>query len=139
MILDKQRILDAQDRRSVTVSVPEWGTDAEVLVASMSGAARDRYESLLYAATTSGEPVVNLRATVCASCIVDESGRRVFSEQDVGALGRKNAAVLDRIFIVALRLSGLSSDAIEDSEKNFGSVPGNISTIGSRGTSDTVA
>ena len=50
------------------------------------------------AASKAGKPLVNFRAKLAALIVVDESGSRVFSDEDAAALGQKNAKALDRIF-----------------------------------------
>ena len=58
--------------------------------------------------------LANIRAKMCAWCIVAEDGARLFSDQDVVALGDKSAAALDRVFDVAQRLSGFDEEDIEE-------------------------
>ena len=55
----------------------------------------------------------NVRSKLCAMCIVDEDGARLFSDEDIDALGEKSAAPLDRIFGVAMRLSGLGTKDVD--------------------------
>jgi hypothetical protein len=50
--------------------------------------------------------------------LCDEAGNLTFTEQDVWALGEKNAAVLDRLFEVAQRLSSLRPKDVEEKVKN---------------------
>ncbi|MBI0320545.1 hypothetical protein JBF12_47905, partial [Streptomyces javensis] len=50
MLLGKQQILDAQDRRHEDVAVPEWG--GSVRVAMMSARDRDRWEQETYGGDT---------------------------------------------------------------------------------------
>jgi len=62
--------------------------------------------------------LANVRARLCAISIVDETGKRMFSDEDVRALGRKSAAALDRVFAAAQRLSGLTDEDVEELAKN---------------------
>jgi len=101
------------------VAVPEW--DGTVLVRGLTGAERDALESNIVQANRDGSTTVdtrNLRARLVALCVVDEDGERIFSDEDVDALGRKSAAALDRVFSVAQRLSGLRAADIEELRKN---------------------
>ena len=113
-MLTKEQILQAQDLPRETVPVPEWGGD--VLVRTMTGAERDSWE----AETVQEQAVnrINLRARLCARCIVDEQGGRLFTDKDAEALGAKSAAALDRVFTVAARLNALSKADTEELEKN---------------------
>lgn len=116
--LSKQDILALRDIKTEDVFVPEW--DAWVRVRTLTAAERDYFE----AATVqrSGRDVQmnlqNIRARLCALCIVDEDGKRIFADEDEFALGTKSAAALDRIFTVAQRLNGLRAEDVEALAKN---------------------
>ncbi len=112
-------ILGAVDIVSEDVEVAEWG--GWVRVQGLTGAQRDAFEAGLSQrkgkkVTTSME---NIRARLVAASAVDEAGRSLFSEADVAALGKKSAAGLDRVFSVAMRLSGLSESDVDDLAENF--------------------
>ena len=118
-VLGREDILSASDRQTVTVPVPEWGGD--VLVRGLTGKERDRFdESLMEETKGRGgrrERRVrwnNARARLCAMCIVDETGRRLFTMEDVQALGEKGAAAVQRVYDVAASLSGLSSADLDE-------------------------
>lgn len=122
-ILSKADILGCHDMRIKTVAVPEWG--GSVRVRSLTGAERDAFEATLVR-EIDGKRVpdmVNLRAKLLAATVVDEEDRQIFSTEDLVALGRKNALVIDRVFTVAQRLNGMSADAVEEAEKNSDSAP----------------
>lgn len=119
-ILTREQILQANDIITETVSVPEWG--GEVLVRGLSGSERDGFEDATLEQKGKSRRVnlANVRARLCALSIVDENGKRMFSDEDVRALGRKSAAALDRVFSAAQRLSGLSDEDVEELAKNSG-------------------
>lgn len=52
--------------------------------------------------------LANIQARLVAKSVVDEDGRLIFKDSDVYKLGLKNAAPLDRVFVVARRLSYIS-------------------------------
>lgn len=106
-MLTKEQILSSQDRPTKEVEVSEWG--GTVLVASMSGADRDRFELSMR-----DDEMQNIRARLVALTVVDENGDRVFSDKDVAALGKKSAAALSKVFLVSQELNGFG----EDVEKN---------------------
>ena len=114
MALTKEAILTADDLPREEVDAPEWG--GTVLVSAITGTARDAFEGAVQAAPDTNS---NIRALLCVRAIVDENGKRVFTDAEAGALGAKNAATLDRVFVVASRLSGMSKDDIEVLEKNL--------------------
>jgi len=114
-MLTRDQILKAQDRRTETVKVPEWG--GELIVASMSGTTRDEFEASIV--TADGDANMrNMRAKLVSACLVDEKGARLFDAADVEALGAKNAAVLDRIVKVAQRLNRLGDKELEELKGN---------------------
>ena len=120
-LLTREAILARDDEQSETVEVPEW--DGSVRVRGLTGRERDLWEQSL----TEDKPgrrrkkkeamrvnMDNMRAGLCALCIVDEDGKRLFAQTDVVALGEKNAAAIDKLFDVATRLSGISEDDVDD-------------------------
>lgn len=128
-LLNKEQILKADDRRFEEVSVPEWG--GEVRISSLSGAERDRWEASLAKVGKDGQPqpnLVNMRARLVALAIVDEEGRRVFTDNDVLALGGKSSRALQRVFEAASELSGIEDDAVEKVKEDFGSAQSESST-----------
>lgn len=118
-VLSKDQILAAEDLHTEVVPVPEWGGD--VIVSEMSAADSERW--LMEAYDEEGKPVRRENPTIklAARCIVDESGARVFSEEDVSALAEKSSKAIGRVFRAAVRLNGLnavSEDEEDENEKN---------------------
>jgi len=62
----------------------------------------------------------NIRAKLAARVIVGDDGEPLFTQQDVAALGELSGAALDRIWDVAVRLSGLNQAALDELSKNSG-------------------
>ena len=97
-----------------TVHVPELGGD--VLVQGMSGAQRDAWEASLVEGRGKRRRMntANIRAKLVAQCCIDEDGHRLFTDDDVETLGRARVDVLNRLFAVAQRLSGVSDDDVDE-------------------------
>ena len=113
-LLTKEAILSANDRKTEDVSVPEWG--GTVRVATMSASERDKWEAETYG---DGKPKTeDFRARFVALCLVGEDGKRLFTDKEVGELGKKSAAALQRVFTAAQKLNALTDDAVEELEKN---------------------
>ena len=116
--LTKEEILGIADIKTEPVEVPEWG--GCVLVRGLTGTGRDQYEQDQI--ERKGKKVdVNLsnaRAKLIALTVVDESGKLMFNDKDVHALGRKSAAAMERVYNKAMQLSGLNASDIEDLSKN---------------------
>lgn len=128
-LLTRDQILQADDLRSEDVPVPEWG--GVVRVRGLTGTQRDAFESDVV--VMNGRDVQrntrNIRARLVALTVVDEEGKRLFTHQDVEALGNKSARALDRVFSAASSLSGLSDADVEELAENFadGQSDGSIS------------
>jgi hypothetical protein len=120
MILSRQQILDADDRKRERVSVPEWG--GEVIIRSLSGTDRDQFEESILVKVNNGKKrditLRNIRSKLLVLCIVDEQDTPIFSIEDIQRLGMKSAAALTRCFEVAQRLSGIGDQDLEELAKN---------------------
>jgi hypothetical protein len=129
VLLSREEILGADDRKTEDVAVPEWG--GSVRVRSMSGKERDAYEAGIVQMRGDGSRKVtleNIRARLVSLTVVGEDGERLFSESDIGVLGDKSAAALERVFDVARKLSGLSEDDVEELAGDFDDAPNGDST-----------
>jgi len=119
--LGRDEILQVDDLQYEDVEVPEWG--GVVRVRGLTGAERDAFEESIMDQRGKKFRVLlqNLRAKLVALSIVDEAGKRLFSEGDVGKLGTKSAAALQRVFEAAQRLSGISDEDVDELVKNSSS------------------
>lgn len=107
--LSKAAILAAKDQKMVAVDVPEWGGTANIRV--MTGTERDRFESEFVGGNKGVDMV---RAKLVAKCLCDEDGNRLFTEQEIPALGEKSAAVLDKLFTQCMKLNRFTKEDVED-------------------------
>ena len=119
--LSKEQILAADDLQYRDVHVPEWG--GIVRLREMTGAEREDFENAVVAAQKADGRVENLRATMLSMCIVDAAGNRLFTADDVAALGRKSGVALIRVFTEAQKLSALTAEEAGALEKNSGPGP----------------
>jgi hypothetical protein len=113
-VLGRDDILAVSDLETEVVDVPEWG--GKVTVRGLTGDERDSYEQSIV--VMKGNQVFpksqGARARLVALSVVDAEGKRMFSDSDVHALGRKSAGALQRIYDVARRLSGLTEGEVEE-------------------------
>lgn len=109
--LGADAILAAEDDQFDTVAVPEWG--GTVRIRSLTGTERDRFEAEI-AGNGKKLKLENVRAKFVAKSVVDAKGNLVFSNAQVAALGRKNAAVLNRVFEACQKLSGLTDEDVDE-------------------------
>jgi hypothetical protein len=110
----KELILSSQDIQAETVEVPEWG--CKVVLRGLTGRQRDQFEEACR--RVEGRKVEvdldNVRAKLLVRCMFDDSGARVFADDDADALGNKSGKVLARLVPIAQRLSGLSDDDVKE-------------------------
>jgi hypothetical protein len=123
LLEDAAAVLDLADLQDELVEVPEWGV--RLRVRSLTGTERDAFEaSLLETRGRSREVNLrNMRAKLVAQSVRKADDSRVFSDGQVEALGRKNAAALQRVFRIAQRLSGLAEDEVEELTRELGEDP----------------
>jgi hypothetical protein len=96
------------------VEVPELG--GYVFIRAMSGRERDAWEKSLIVGRGKRASVdtANVRARLTARTLCDEKGERLFSDADADQLGALRVDVLQKLFNVAQRLSGVSDDDVEE-------------------------
>lgn len=104
-MLDKTTILSAADLTTETVNVPEWGGDVDLR--ALSGLDMEAFQASIRDAD--GKIVGRVRERFLAYSIVDGIGARVFADDDIEALAKKNPLVLNRLFEVAQRINGLGA------------------------------
>ena len=103
-------ILAVEDISREMVDVPEWGFTFEVR--SMTAGERTHIMDL---AQKAGEVDLSLvyPEIVIATTFNPESGEKVFSSEHRVALMTKNAAALDRLAKVGMKLSGMTEEAAD--------------------------
>ncbi len=114
----REQILNADDLPSESVPVPEWGVTLHIR--SMTGTERDVYDADLVGMRDMPlkDKMRNMRAKLVVLCCVDESGQRVFNDDDVEELGKKSAKVLTRLSDAAQLLNAMGDAQIEEIAKN---------------------
>lgn len=87
-----------------------------VIVRGMTGRERDAFEASCLVGKGRKRDVntLDMRAKLVALCCIDEKGQRLFSDEDVALLGDVRADVVDRLFSVAQRLSGLRDEDVDE-------------------------
>lgn len=105
-------ILGIDDLRTKTVLVPRWGKSVTIRELGLDDGVR---LSLMYS-EMDGQTVLKAEdiARVVSWGVVDENGDRVFSDDDVSALARKNR---DPLMFLFREITSLSAD-FEEAEKN---------------------
>lgn len=118
-ILTKDQILQADDKRTEQVQVPEWETDGcdTVIIRTLSGTERDQFEDSIMKGDK--RDFKGIRSKLVALSIVDEKGERLFTFEEAEVLGKKSARALDRVFAAAQKLSGFTQKDMEELTENL--------------------
>jgi hypothetical protein len=110
--LDKAA-LTSDDARKVPIEkleIPELG--GFVFVRGMRSVERDEWERSLR--KPNGEIRGNFRARLVVRTAVNEQGERLFSDDDIQAVGKIRVDILQRICNVAQKLSGVSDQDADE-------------------------
>jgi hypothetical protein len=121
-MLDRQRVLTADDLPRVEVSVPEWG--GTLLVRTMTGAQRARWEDAWSRwQKNAGGDSGDFYAMLMVHALVNPDGSPMFTEGDIPALSAKSGKVLHQLYRDMARVNGIGAEAVEQAEKNSGGAP----------------
>ncbi|MGH9247944.1 MAG: hypothetical protein ACRD0W_00265 [Acidimicrobiales bacterium] len=127
----KDQILAADDLPFEDLKVPEWGV--ELRVRGLTGTDRDAYEARAVAVRNAGQDVElrlsDFRSRLVIKCLYDPAtDERLFADSEVSALGAKSGVVIERLFKIAQRLSGMDSAALGRAEGNSETDRSDVST-----------
>lgn len=122
-MLTKAEIQAAQDAQRETVNVPEWG--GALIVRGLTGNERDDYEKTIMVMKKRDLQmnIKGARARLVVMTVINEDGSLMFEPGDVSWLGEKSARALNRVTDVAMMLSGITEDDIEELAGDFTQVP----------------
>ena len=115
-------ILNQDDRIVVPLIVPYWkdadGNDLEVHIRTLKSHEIDAWERSLADKDLKATRLDNFRARYCVLILCDVDGKRIFTDQQAGALGEKSAAALSLIFDAGYKLNKQDDGAVESAEEN---------------------
>lgn len=113
-LLGKSHFAKSRPRKYELVEVPELaeGEATHVRVSALTVGERNRVEDLV-PSKEGVRKLSDISAAIFLLAVVDDEGRRVFSDDDVSIVRDLDAAAYDRVVSVAMRLAGWSK---EDSE-----------------------
>jgi hypothetical protein len=119
-MLSREDIFAAKDLKYMDLDVPEWG--GSVRIKMLTGAERDEFEASTVKMGKGNKPeqnLANLRARLVSLCLVDEDNTKLFAKQDIGHLGQKSAAALERVFKACQEHNAMTEQDIEDLTEGF--------------------
>lgn len=120
-MLSREDIERNSQLKTQIIHIPEWNGD--VMIRELTGEQRDRYENSITGneLTRVGEKVSqrlslhNVRARLVSMCLIDpEKQTPLYSEKEIGLLGNKSAAALDRLFDACQKLSGITDEDMQE-------------------------
>ena len=114
-LLSRDAILALKGGRYEDVKVR--GLGGTVRVAAVSAGARDAFE-LAIQDLPEKERRKDFRARLLVMCCTDDDGKPLFTYDDIPSLSALEAAAVDPVVEVAMRLNGLSERDREELEKN---------------------
>lgn len=129
MSFDKAAFLAAaQQIPTEAVTLPELG-GITIHLRAMTGRERDAWEKSLLVGRGKRREVdtTNVRAKLVALTACDASGERVFSDADAEELGKARVDVLNKLFTVAQKLSGVSDEDVDELGKGSAPAAGSAS------------
>jgi len=124
-LLTKDQILKSDRKKSVDVDVKEWG--GTVRLQELSASDRDLWENESFVLNAEGTGAKfnpkHARARLVVRCLVDDQGRRMFSDDEVAAIGSLSASTIQKLFNAARKLNAISDGDIKELEGNSGAGP----------------
>lgn len=131
-ITSASQVRQRAEPRWEDVEVPEWregdGPVPVVRMWELDGAQRDVFDVALADSRSKGNAKngkrgsINFKGVRVKLIIMsagDESGNRIFSEEDFGWLSKTGGAAITRLYMAGARLSGLLPDSIEEEIENL--------------------
>ncbi len=97
------------------VSLPELGGET-VYVWGLSGAERDAFEATMTVqrGKKREQNLANIRARFLVIILRDADGKRLFTDAEADVVGNLPASVLDRLFDVGRKLSGMTEADVDE-------------------------
>jgi hypothetical protein len=124
-VLTLDQIKAVQDQDVVEVDVPEWG--GKIALMGLSSVERDEWESTVTNNGRRQQPdLQNFRARLVARCLYDtDESKRMYEVNEMKPdalakiIGGKSGKVLNRLFTIAARESGVTEGELEEIEKKY--------------------
>ncbi len=97
--------------------IPDVG---EVWIHGLTAGQKDKYEDQVFKVQAGSRQVRigNARAMLVIQTCHDQHGKRIFGDSDIGRVCNMPAAIVEPIYELARRLSGLPTGEVEEMVKN---------------------
>ena len=117
--LSKDDIFKADDLPTKDMDIPEWG--GTLTIRTLTGAERDEWESAFV--NQDKIDIRGLKSRLVQFTTMNGDGQQMFTKADLQKINSKSASVIDRIFQVSQRLSGLTKEDAEEMVENSDAGP----------------
>lgn len=129
-ILTRAEVTAAHDLDTLDVPVPEWGEDVGVRMRTLTSGEKDRLEKAMFDVAVEADDKgalierrtlnakFNLKTALLGMSLIDESGGRLYQDDEIDTLGSKDFRVVNRLFARCLKLNKMQGEAVKDAEKN---------------------
>ena len=117
--LSKDDIFKADDLPTKDMDIPEWG--GTLTVRTLTGAERDLFESAFV--NQDKIDIRGIKARLIQLTVMNGDGQPMFTKAYLQKINSKSASVIDRIFQVSQRLSGLTKEDVEELVGNSETAP----------------
>ncbi len=111
----KDDLLAVADLDVTLLDIPEWPDELYIRV--LTGTERAEWQVFL-AAQPEDAPNMDVLVKFLGYALCDSEGGRVLDEDDLPGLKAKNGIMLIKASTLALRLNGMSDEAVEEEVKN---------------------
>lgn len=110
--LNKHQIFASDDMRYSEVDMTaEWGDVLRIKTMSVK-------EQLHYEKIKESENAGDIVLHMVLICCVDADGKRLFADDDIKELQKKNTAAIFKVFNACVELNSIPSDGLEQKAKN---------------------
>jgi len=113
-MLTRDQILSTTQLEKVKVELPQC--KGYVYVSEMTGEQRDEFDRSLF--VNGALEMKGSKFRLIAMTVVDESGKKIFSKDDVSAIAKLPESVIRKLASKAQFLNGMTEKAIKEAEGN---------------------
>lgn len=104
--------------RDAPTSLDLPGNRGRVFLRVMTGTERDKFDWWIHNRMQSNAGLEGARALLATLCLCDESGQRLFGDDQVTEVGQMPAPVLQAVFTEAQRINAMDQDEVDTIEGN---------------------
>ena len=134
MALTRDKFIKGNSLKLEKVSVPEFGKDEKgedefVWIQELSGEQRVEYNDYVKSLKEEGQTemtpdnTLDVLGKLVVLCAVDDNRKPIFTDEDIVLMKKQSTQVISRLGEVALRISGVTKDAIEEAKRNLKNAP----------------